>query len=171
VTGEAHARRRGIAPRGERLAGFIYGTIVVLSVIVASAKAFPHGMGHIAGLVVVTALVLWLAHVYAHSLGHAVGHGEHLSLGEVRHIAWREASIIGAAVPPVAMLVLGELGLFEPRTAIWAALGVGLAVLGVQGLLFARLERLRPPATLAVIAVNVGLGISLIALKVLVANH
>ena len=50
---------------GHRLGGFIYGTIVALSVIVGGARAYPHEPGHIAVLVAVTCIVFWLAHVYA----------------------------------------------------------------------------------------------------------
>jgi hypothetical protein len=60
--------RVGRAKMGERLAGYIYGTIVVLSVDVAGAKAYPHSPGHVAVLVLVTTCVFWLAHVYAHAL-------------------------------------------------------------------------------------------------------
>jgi len=157
--------------RGERLAGFVYGTILVLSVVIAGAKAFPHGMGHIAALVVVTTFVFWLAHVYAHSLGHSVGAGEHLSFAEVRRIAWREAAIMGAAVPPVAVLLLGELGVLSPHAAVWGALLVGLAVLVAEGVLFARIEKLGVLSALVVVAVNLGLGVALIALKLLVTHH
>lgn len=129
------------ASRGERLAGFIYGTILVLSVVVAGAKAYPHSPGHVAALVAVTAIVFWLAHVYAYSLGESVAHSEHLSVSEVRHIAWREATLLGAAVPPIAVLLLGWLGLLTATTAFWGALGGGLVVLAVQGVLFARIER------------------------------
>ena len=156
--------------RGERLAGLVYGTIVVLSVVVAGAKAFPHGMGHIAALVVVTTFVFWLAHVYAHSLGQSVGKGEHLSFAEVQRIAWREAAIMAAAVPPVAVLLLGELGVLSPHVAVWGALVIGLVVLVAEGILFARIEKLGLLATLVVVAVNVGLGLTLIGLKLLVTH-
>ena len=79
-------RRRAI---GERLAGFTYGTIVVLSVLVAGSRAFPDDAWHIAGVVVVTSVVFWLAHVYAHGLEHSVAHDEHLSLSELGRIARR----------------------------------------------------------------------------------
>src|SRR5262249_47314361 len=130
------------AAMGERLAGFIYGTIVVLSVIVAGARAFPESPGHIAGVVVVTCAVFWLAHVYAHAVGESVSHGHPLSLGELAHIARREGSLAEAAVPPVVALVLGELGVFSEHAAIWIAFVLGLIVLGAQGLVFARMERL-----------------------------
>ena len=64
--------RVGRRTTGERLGGFIYGTIIVLAVVVAGARAYEHEAGHIAGLVAVTVLVFWLAHVYAHALAHAV---------------------------------------------------------------------------------------------------
>jgi hypothetical protein len=155
---------------GERLSGFIYGTIVALSVVIAGAKAYPDGPGHVAALVAVTCLVFWIAHVYAHSLGHSAAVGEHLSLQELRRIGRREWSIVEAAVPPVAALVLGAVGLLEPRTAVWLAVALGLVVLGAQGLIFARVERLGALATLGVVSANLGLGVVLVGLKLLISH-
>ena len=155
---------------GERLSGFIYGTIVALSVVIAGAKAYPDGPGHVAALVAVTCLVFWVAHVYAHSLGHSAAVGEHLSLQELRRIGRREWSIVEAAVPPVAALVLGAVGLLEPRTAVWLAVALGLVVLGAQGLIFARVERLGALATLGVVSANLGLGVLLVGLKLLISH-
>lgn len=45
------------AATGERLGGFLYGTIIVLAVVVAGAKAYPHEAGKIAALVAVTSVV------------------------------------------------------------------------------------------------------------------
>src|SRR4029450_13763521 len=86
--------RFGLSAMGGRLAGFIYGTIVTLSVVVAGARAHPQGPGHVAVLVAVTCLVFWIAHVYAHALGHSAALGEHLSLGELQRIGRREGSIV-----------------------------------------------------------------------------
>lgn len=155
---------------GERLAGFIYGTIVVLSVIVAGARAYPHGPGHIAALVLVTAAVFWLAHVYAHGVGHSVAHDEHLSLAELRFIARREGSIVEAAVPPVAALVLGHFGVISAHASVWLAFGLGLGVLVAEGIVFARVERLRLLGTLVVVALNLCFGLVLIALKLVVSH-
>jgi hypothetical protein len=173
MTGEAQrprTTRLGRRAIGERLAGFIYGTIVVLAVLVAGARAFPDGAGRIAAMVVVTSVVFWLAHVYAHGLAHSVVHDEHLSLHELARIARREGSIVGAAVPPLAALLLGAFGALSTSTAVWLAFGLGLAVLAVQGVIFARVERLSWPATLLVVAANLGLGVVLVGLKVLVSH-
>ena len=155
---------------GERLGGFIYGTIVVLSVVVAGAKAYPDGPGHVAALVAVTCLVFWIAHVYAHALGHSAALGEHLSLAELRRIGRREWSIVEAAVPSIVALLLGGIGLLEPRTAVWLAVALGLVVLGAQGIVFARVERLGLTATVGVVALNLSLGVLLVGLKLLISH-
>ena len=162
--------RLGRAAIGERLAGFIYGTIVVLSVLVVGARAFPDQAGEIAVMVVVTSVVFWLAHVYAHALAHSVSHDEHLSGAELRRIARREASVIEAAVPPLVALALGALGVLSTAAAVWTAFVLGLIVLGAQGIVFARVERLGASATIGVVAANLGLGLVLVALKVLVTH-
>ena len=143
---------------------------MTLSVVVAGAKAYPDGPGHVAALVAVTCLVFWVAHVYAHGLGHSAAVGEHLSLQELRRIGRREGSIVEAAVPPVGALLLGGIGLLEPRTAVWLAVALGLVVLGAQGVVFARVERLGAVATLGVVAANLGLGVVLVGLKLLISH-
>lgn len=155
---------------GERLGGFIYGTIIVLAVVVAGSKAYPHEPGHIAVLALITAFVFWIAHVYANALGHSVAHDERISLGELKYIARREASMIEAALPPVGALLLAVLGVLSTRSAVWAALGLGLAVLAAQGIAFARLERLGWLGTVVVVTVNLILGLALIALKVFITH-
>ena len=154
---------------GERLAGFVYGTIIVLAVLVAGARAYPNEAGHIAALVAVTSVVFWLAHVYAHGLAESVAKDEHLSLTNLRRIARREGSIVEAALPPVAALLLGAVGLMSTRTAVWVAFGLGLALLVVQGIVFARVERLGRFGTLAVVTANLCLGAVLVVFKLLVS--
>ena len=155
---------------GERLGGFIYGTIIALSVLVAGAKAYPHDAGKIAALVGVTSVVFWLAHVYAHGLARTVAADEHLSLAELRRIARHEGSIVEAALPPLAALLLGAFGLLSTRAAVWVAFGVGLAVLVLQGITFAHAERLGRLGTLAVVGANLALGTALVGLKLLVTH-
>jgi hypothetical protein len=155
---------------GERLGGFIYGTIVVLAVLVAGAKAYPHDVGHIAALVAVTSVVFWLAHVYAHSLGQSVATDEHLSLADLRHIARREGSLVEAALTPLGALMLGAFGLLSTRAAVWLAFSLGLAVLAVEGVVFARVERLGPLGTLAIVTANLALGVLLVGLKLFVSH-
>ena len=161
------------APRratGERLGGYIYGTIVVLATVVAGAKAYQEHVGHVALLVLITTVVFWLAHVYAHALAHSVGQDQHLSRGTLMQIAGRESSIIEAAIAPIAALLLGHLGIVSARTSVWLAIACGFGVLVTQGFAFARAERLGRLATLAIVAVNLGLGLALVGLKLWVGH-
>jgi len=165
--------QRGSARRavlGERLGGFIYGTILSLAVLVGGVKAFPDDAWNIVVLLAVTALVFWLAHVYSHSLAHVVSEDRHLSLAELHRIARHESSIIEAAIPPVAAMLLAAFGLISTRAAAWIAYGLGLGVLTASGLVFARVERLGWLATLVVVALNVALGVALVGLKLFVSH-
>jgi len=165
---QATSRRR--AARGARLGGYIYGTIVVLSTVVAGAKAYQGHVGHVALLVLITTTVFWLAHVYAHALAHSVAHDQHLSGAALKEIAGRESSIIEAAIGPLIALLLGHWGVVSERAAVWLAVACGLSVLVSQGFAFARTERLGRFATLAIVAVNLGLGLVLVGLKLWVSH-
>jgi hypothetical protein len=153
---------------GQRVSGFVYGTIVALSVIVAEAPSA--GSGEIASVVGITCVVFWLAHVYAHALGHSLDHHQRVSLREIGTIARREASIIEAALLPVGALVLGRLGVMTAAHAVWLAFGIGLGELVIQGLAVARVEHLGRLGTAALMAANVGLGLALVALKLVVGH-
>ena len=101
----ADPARARAAGAHERLPGFIYGTLVVLTMIVVGAKAYPDEPGVVAALVVVTAAVLWLAHVYAHGVALSVSEKKRLSLADMRHLARarlrtrRRAARIGGDAP------------------------------------------------------------------------
>lgn len=154
----------------ETIAGTVYGTIVVLSVVTAGATALERdlwGLGVIAG---VTVVVLWVAHVYSHGLGESLHVGRRLTATELDAIARRESSIVRAAVLPVAAIFLGALGVFEDRTALWLAVAVGVATLAAQGVRYARLERLSRTGTIVTVAVNLALGLVIVVLKALLAH-
>ena len=155
---------------GVRLGGFVYGTIVVLSVLVAGVRAYPSDAGRIALLVVVTSLVFWVAHVYAHGISQSIAEEDRLSLAELREIARHEGSIVEAAFPPLVALLLGAFGVVSTQTAVWIAFALGLVVLFAEGLVIARVERLGALGTVAIVAANLALGLALVGLK-LVLNH
>jgi hypothetical protein len=155
---------------GARLGGFVYGTIVVLSVLVAGARAYPHSAGRIAGLVLASSVVFWVAHVYAHGISESITDDERLSVADLRRIARHEASIVEASLPPLVALLLGALGVVSTQSAVLLAFALGLLVLFVEGIVVARVERLAALGTVAVVAANLALGLALVALK-LVLGH
>jgi hypothetical protein len=150
--------------------GLTYGTVVVLSVIVAGAKTFPDSPGVLGLIVLVTTATFWLAHVYAHSLAFSIGHNAHLSFAEVGETARRQAAILGAGVLPGLALLLGALGVLEEKAAVWLALVLGTTVLFAMGLVFARVEGLGWLGTALAVLANLALGSVLILLKVLVIH-
>jgi hypothetical protein len=155
---------------GERIAGLLYGTIVVMSVIAASAQGLERDAARIAGLVVATNLVFWLAHVYAHSVELSVVRQERLTGRGLKEVAVHEASILTAAVLPTAALLLGALDLIGDRGAIWLALGAGTAALAAQGLALARIEQLALLGTATLVLANVLLGLAIVGLEVFIAH-
>ncbi len=166
----AQAVKRIVFGSRGTIAGTVYGTIVVLAVLAAGGKAFEHDLWQLVVIVVTTVLVLWMAHVYAHGLGESLEAGRRLDFAEFGAIARRELAVPLAAVAPTVVLVLGAVGLLRGRSAVLLALGLGVVILAVQGLRYARVESLGRAGTLAAVAFNVGLGLTLVVLEVLVSH-
>jgi hypothetical protein len=156
--------------RGERIAGIVYGTIIVMSVIAAGSAGTQTNAAEIAALAIPTSIVLWIAHVYAHALELSVESGRRLTWANLRTLARREASIVRAAVLPAAALLLGAFGLLADRTAVWLALGLGTTTLGGEAFVYARLEGLGKLATGASVGVNLALGLTVVALEASLAH-
>ena len=164
------ATRHIVFGSGDRIAGTVYGTIIVMATIAAGAKAFEDRSWELIAVVAATVVVLWVAHVYAHGLGESLQRGHRLDLGELLAIAQREASIVLAAIAPLAALTLGALEVLRASSALWLALGLGVAALGVQGLRYARLERLGLGGTAVTVGVNVLFGLAIVGIKALVTH-
>ena len=147
------------------IAGIVYGTIAAMSVIVADSKQGESSAGDLAAVTMTTAVVLWLAHVYATAIGDSLHHGRPLTMSAVRDVAVHQGAIVLAAVAPVAMLVLGAVGALKDSTAVWAALGIGMVTLAVQGVRYARAERLGRRAAVFAVSLNLLLGLALVGLK------
>ena len=162
--------RRLIVGTGMGIAGSIYGTIVVMAVIAAGSRGDDTDPWELAAFVGATVIALWVAHFYAHALSETLETGGRLSWAELSRLARREASVPLAAVAPIAALVLGGIEVVGERTAIRLALGIGAATLAALGLRYARIEGLSRPATLVAVGLNLALGLSIVALEVLLAH-
>jgi hypothetical protein len=147
------------------IAGTVYGTIVVLSTIVAGEDEYVHNLWKLAEFVATGVVVLWLAHVYAHGLGSSLESGRRLSAPQLFGIARQEASIPLSAVIPVAILALGALAVVNDHTAVRVAIGIGVITLATQGVRYAQLEHLSRTATVLTVALDIALGLSIVALK------
>jgi hypothetical protein len=152
------------------IAGTVYGTIIVMATVTAGSNGEQTDVLRLSVVVLVTVLVLWTAHVYAHALAESLELRRRLDRAELGSVAQRELAIPAAAVAPVAALVLAALGVLGEQTAVWLALGIGVATLGVQGARYASGEQLDRAGTFSVIALNVVLGLVIVALKALLVH-
>jgi hypothetical protein len=162
--------RRLLHGHVETISGTVYGTIVVLSMLVAGARDYESDPWRLVVIVATGATVLWAAHVYAHGLGESVKEERRLTPDRLLAIAAREGAILLAAVLPVAAIALGALSVLSSELALWLAVGVGVAALAVQAVRYARVERLGPAGTAGVIALNISLGLVFVGLKALFAH-
>jgi hypothetical protein len=153
---------------GSGIASIVYGTITVMATVTAFGN--EKDPWRLAGLVAATALVFWIAHLYAHALSESIALRRRLRAESLAAIARRESGIVLAAVLPTTALVLGAVGVLRVRSAVWLALGIGLATLAVEGARYARLEQFRLTGTLVAIASNVALGLLVVALKVALSH-
>jgi hypothetical protein len=139
-----------------------------MGTVTAGSKSGTVNAWQLAAVVITTVLVLWIAHVYA--LAESITAGRRLDRPTAVAIVRRELAIPLAAVAPVGALVLGGLDVLRESTAVWLALGLGLAALAVQGMRYARIERLSGRATALILAVNLLLGLVIVGLKALLAH-
>jgi hypothetical protein len=141
-------------------------------VLAAGAKSYEHehGLWRLDAIAATSAIVLWLAHVYSHTLGESLQIGRRLTLAEFASVARREYSVVLAAVVPVLAVALGAIALIPAATALWLAFGAGVITLGAQGARYARLESLGSKATIVTIALNLALGLALVAVEALIAH-
>jgi hypothetical protein len=149
----------------DRIASTVFGTVTAMATVTAYGRIFPDSPWKVEELVATTAVVLWIAHLYTHALAESISEGRRLNGGRVGSLAVRELGILLAAVPASIALTLGALDLFDETVSIWLALGLGLAVLAVEGVRYARIERLGSLGMLVAVAVNVGIGLLVVGLK------
>jgi hypothetical protein len=168
VKGDRHVVR-ALAGGDRGIAATVYGTVLAMAAL--AAGAVEHLLPDALIIVVATTSgVIWLAHVYAHGLGESIERGHRLDRAEFTAIAARELPILASAAVPISVLLLGVFGVIDEQPDIWLAFGFGFVALGVQGTRYARVERLGPAGTLAVVAMNLALGGLVVMLKVLVSH-
>ena len=165
----AEFARRLLFGRRDRIAGTVYGTLIVMGAITAGAGARTEP-AELAAIAFSTVFVLWVSHVYAHTLGESIERGRRLDTDELAHVARREMALLLASVGPIAALLLGAFGVLRVSRAVWLALALGVATLAVQGVRYARLEHVGRLGTVIAVALNLLLGLVIVALKIFVAH-
>jgi hypothetical protein len=149
----------------ERIAGTIYGTILVMAVLAAGAESSTIDAWELDVLMVSTVVVLWIAHVYAHAIAESLSSGRRLSRKSFTSLAGREISIVLSALAPALALLIGVLGILSDSNAVTVALGLCMLTLGVQGVRYARMASLGRSGTVLVVTLNLAAGLFIVGLK------
>ncbi|MGW3227105.1 hypothetical protein [Kitasatospora sp. NPDC001095] len=156
----------GIRPRTD-YAGAVYGSMLAASVIAAASLNEPHPRLSLILLLVITGLVFWAAHVYARVAGEREA-GRQVTRRQVREVGRHEWPLVEAsALPALAVLVSPWLGAGENA---WLALGVAVAQQVAWAALGARRAGAAPGQIAAEGAVNLLLGLVIVAAKVAVGH-
>lgn len=150
--------------RGERAAHAIYGSIIVLAVIVAEEGTGISAAAAIAS-VVAAALVTALAEIYANYIGATIRARRHPSAAE-RHVVERNVLIgFATAILPVSFFILAEAGVIALDTAFDIAIWSGVGILGAHAAVANRLAGFSIPRSLLLGAAFTLLGAALVGLK------
>jgi hypothetical protein len=149
--------------------GAVYGSLLAASVVVGQAplqESVPPV--ELAVILLATGAVFWLVHVYSRTLGHYVIDGR-FHRHRLAHVMREESPIILAAIPPaLAALVVGAVG--NASAAAWWAFFVAIAGQVVWAIVAAREAGQPPIGVFLAAAVNLGLGLVLVALKVAISH-
>ena len=170
LTGALRHLKRALYGTRERIAGTVYGTIVIMGVLAAGSERGPVDAWELDLVMVGTVVVLWIAHVYSHALAASLTTHTRIQGRSVAALARQESSIVLAAAAPAIALLLGATGVVADLTAVWIALGLGTVTLGVQGLRYARVADLSRRGTIAVVGINLALGLVIVGLKAIVSH-
>lgn len=149
--------------------GAVYGSLLAASVVVGQAplqESVPPV--ELAVILLATGAVFWLVHVYSRTLGHYVIDGR-FHRHRLAHVMREESPIILAAIPPaVAALVVGAVA--DASAAAWWAFFVAIAGQVAWAIVAAREAGQPPIGVFLAAAVNLGLGLLLVALKVAISH-
>jgi hypothetical protein len=151
---------------GGNLAGSLYGTVLVTSVLVAFSGS--DRAGPIIAGVLVTTIVFALAHAWAQALGRSGSERQPLDRHAFRHAVAHEWAIVEAAVPATAVLLLAAFGLYSAETGLWIAVLLNVGLLFVWGVGVRRLSGGTTLQALGAGLASATLGLVLVALKILV---
>ncbi|RNE48711.1 hypothetical protein [Corynebacterium alimapuense] len=119
--------------------------------------------------VLVAVVVLWIAHMFAAGVAHLskVANSEAPLLESARYAFSHSLGMLLAAILPLAIIFLGVVNLIRDDIALWTALWVDVALLGLLGYLSTTAWAQKPFLRWAVGGATALLGVSIVILKTL----
>ncbi|MER6127802.1 hypothetical protein ABT173_35520 [Streptomyces sp. NPDC001795] len=145
--------------------GAIYGSLLAASVIAGASALGPYPRLELALLLLATGVVFWAAHAYCGFVGDRLMH-KPLTWSEIRHVCVREWPIVQAAVLPALAVMISPLLNLGLTSTAWLALGVAVTQQVTWAGVAARRAGASRWALVSVGAVNLVLGLMIVAAKV-----
>lgn len=147
----------------------VYGVILVSALIIVTGQHSDTSWDTFLK-VLGTVIVFWIAHVFAgvvSNLGMTIDGDK--SFGALLLYAVRHSSglLLGALIP-LLIILLGAAGVIEDDTAVWAALWIDAALLGVIGYLAVARMTTKPWARAVGAIVTALLGVAIMVMKALI---
>jgi hypothetical protein len=162
-------RRRGLARLvpNANIAGTLYGTVLVSSVIVSIGAETETAWEMIASIAV-TAIVFAIAHGWAVALDHSAAARQPLTWTALNRGMAHEWAIAEAAAPAIIALALAAVGFYSKNTGLWIAISANTALLFVWGMGLRQLAGGTTRQLITAGLLSAALGLVLVLLKVLV---
>jgi hypothetical protein len=142
----------------------LYIEIVVLALILA-LEGKRVSDASVVSTVFGALFALVLAEFYAYYLGTMIGTGKRPTGSEIRAVLAGTAWSLAAAVPPVALLMLGVFGPLSQRTGFFAAKLAGAGVIAVYALVASRRAGLGYRRSILTGLVFLAIAVGLVLLK------
>jgi hypothetical protein len=146
-------------------AGAIYGTITV-GALLAAESTRSEGFGDTIAAVALAMVLYWVAHAYATSAADRIRDETHLTVKGFTDALVHQVPILGGAVVPLLALVIFGIAGATLSTAVTAAIWTAAAVIAAIETTAAMRAGAKGGELAAQIAVGIGLGLLVIAIKV-----
>jgi hypothetical protein len=146
-------------------AGAVYGTVTV-GALLAAESVRRETYAETIGAVALAMVLYWVAHAYSDSVEDRIRKGEHLTAkGFARDLGHELPILAGAVIPLLVLLILGLAGA-SLATAVSAAIWTDAGVIAAIETAAAIRSGSKGREMIAQVAVGIGLGLMVIAIRV-----
>lgn len=146
-------------------AAAVHGTVLA-GALIAVQGAHDPDISDLVALVLITQVVYWLAHVYAEVVGERITTGakpQH----RIPHLLREEWPLVAVSLGPIAVIVACSALGVGPDAAVLGGQIAVIALMAGWALLAGYRSHLKSAEMLLYVAVSLGLGLALIAIKTL----